>query len=801
MKSRTLIGFTRTIGSQARLRRPAYCVSSGLALRSHSAWINPDVREVERTEPAVPKSEELKQGETSRPSMYTDNDAVSGSSSAESKFKESSVNKISDSSLNTSTTASFISSTEPSSTPYIILDPASSHILPKRRRGKPKVPRAAPESLEHNTRRLLLFQNDNLPETLVHESIDMMRPTNMVVSEKRYQQLSKDLTRSFSKAQLESYAFDRLGLSNKYKTKAYYIDRILSDYWKLVVSPEIEESSDVIVEKTIKLTKEEMFLIVAQNGRLPRLWTKTGARIVISGRDEKIIIRSTANTFDWILASVHRYLEKITTEKVEAAPFEKLCPSVEDLPLSEIQKYSETFVQLNKDQGHFKLSSRSIDTINHAKRLLVHSTNWMPRSTNSYFYDTNPENTVKGSYRRIMDEDAMYWNERGSPWYRWKALRTKKLTKEAASLFQPAPFSNLVTGPRHYECIAGETPASNTDDNVNSDENSNLANTRNGDLSPPPTYERSDLYAMANQMVDVYLAHLDNKAVPDSEPLTFSATLGHLLHNIDFGIGKLPTQRCKRTFATNVPFVVKKTGTLPIATEMDHDYTAPAETIDEPSEVIETDSWSKFLKRADANSGARIFRSQGPEEQFSHLVQLKFVPHPFQKGNLDITKFPPIEMWFEIDYNDKCDKNSVTLVSCEQESNMFLSLPDKEADIKYSLTRARVLDSNQEPFKNFVNQCQLDLSAQKPIGVPGSFVLNIDGEDVTYMYQTMMYRRQIDLKYKNHILQLSSVEGGIFSGRKTEATLVLDYPEGVSQLQRPKLREFVLDSLAFVQNL
>jgi hypothetical protein len=262
---------------------------------------------------------------------------------------------------------------------------------------------------------------------------------------------------------------------------------------------------------------------------------------------------------------------------------------------------------------------------------------------------------------------------------------------------------------------------------------------------------------------------------------------------------------CSKAFSTNVPFIHKKVGVLPVARDLEHDFdSGSSHEVSVPGPETKPDPWKDLVKKADLYMTKKTVvanKNKEFEDNHTFLVQLKFLPHPFSNKNADIKQLPPIEVWFELDQNDRCDKSSVTLVSCEQESNLFLALPDKEADIKYTITRARVLDDSQQSFKDFVEQCQVDLSDEKPIRVPNSFQLEIDGQKVDYMYQTMVYRRQIDLKYQNFILQLSSIEGGIFGGRKQEATLVLDYPEGGSTLDKQQLREFVVNSLNFLQSL
>lgn len=687
---------------------------------------------------------------------------------------------------------------------FIILDPKKSHLVPRQQRRR----RGDGQSKEIVTQDLLKYDSQARfgekfePLSAIFEKIDTAKPKNQVISKKKFQQLSNDLSKAYLKSQLQEYVAERAGISTKTKTKRACIKYILEEYWKLTISSDIEESSDVIVEKSIKLTKQEMFMVVSRNGRLPRIWTKAGARITISGQNQEIIVCSTADTFDWILASLHRFLRGMRSETIDLKPINALCP-VNSLPLSHIQRFSDTFIDLDdENDGSMKLSARSLDSIEHAKRLIIHSTNWIPRTFNGYIYDTNPRNITSSWYSRIVDDDALLWNERGRPWYRWKNVKaTLPSQKHQDALFVQRPaYSNEIAGPRQMKMLNGDIKS------VESMVNFSSSSTVNNDFQSVSSGD-SDLHTIADNLVNGCLAQINMQNGDDSDPVTFLATFGHVLHSKDFGQGKLPFSSCNKAFSTNVPFIHKKVGLLPSSKDLDHDFNAmPLSSEESDSAFFESksDPWNDLIKQADSymsnNKTVVANKNSVAKDNHAFLVQLKFLPHPLLNRDIDIKQLPPIEAWFEFDKNDQCDKDNVTLLSCEQESNMFVSIPDKEADIKYSVTRARFMDSQQESFKNFVNDCQVDISDEKPIKVPNSFQLDIDGNKVVYMYQTMVYRRQIDLKFDNFILQLSSIEGGLFGGRKQEATLVLDYPDGESQIDKAQVKDFIVKSLEFLKD-
>ncbi|KAA8914926.1 hypothetical protein TRICI_002809 [Trichomonascus ciferrii] len=657
---------------------------------------------------------------------------------------------------------------------YIILGAKSAKLLPRKERPKPTKVTVDPikvDVLEEQRKQLLVFKSE-ADTQVVLDSIDMMKPLSDAVSESRYKQIRSDLKQSYSLVQLREYvSHHSKGRGLRGTTKDKLCDIILKDIWVLHVSKDVNETSDVIIEKTIQLSKRDLFIILSRNGAIPRSWTKSGARIVILAQESKIVIRSTSETFDWILASLHKTLQSITTVRIVLEGIRKIA-NVDNIPLSRIQQLSNVSLEMNAAKDTIYASALSRSYIDHARRLIVQSTGFKPRIKDEFVYDTaNLSNTA--SYR-IVDDDAMNWNERSKPWSRLQTLRKR-----------------VSDNPEAEKQLKLQVIPSNRELGVV--EPGNLAKT------------------IAQELVS-HMATDKNAELP----LTFTATFGYILHETQpqKKVESLASQMASNhSFTTNIPSVTQKCSGLPLNTlDIAHEEEPETSTPDQNAD----DLWKKLLEQEQSQEepthgiGSEIKPQKSKlvdtEDDYAYLAQLKFVPAPMgmgksNQGNADFDTLPPLEMWLELDENDRCDLDSARVVAVEEEINTHLSLPSKPADIKFTTTRANFLDHNEPSVQAFLKRSNLDFSGGSPVNVPDFLTVTIGGKPTNYLYQAMLYRRQVDLKYNDSILQLSTIEGGGFEGRRVEATMVLDYTEGMNDFSQSDLENMISNSLTFNDSL
>lgn len=657
---------------------------------------------------------------------------------------------------------------------YIILGAKSAKLLPRKERPKPtkiKVDPIKVDVLEEQRKQLLVFKSE-ADSQVVLDSINMMKPLSDVVSESRYKQIRTDLKQSYSLLQLREYVSHHNARGIRGTTKEKLCDIILEDIWNLQVSKNVNETSDVIIEKTIQLSKRDLFIILSRNGAIPRSWTKSGARIVVLAQESKIVIRSTSETFDWILASLHKTLQTIKTIRIGLEGIRKIA-NVEDIPLSRIQQLSNASLEMNAAKDTIYASALNRSFIDHARRLIVQSTGFKPRIKDEFIYDTG--NLSDTAFYRVVDDDVMNWNERSKPWSRLQALRKRN----SDSSDHQDKGRNLQVFPSQRE----------------------LGVVRPGNLAQTIAQE------LVSQMTTGKNPEL---------PLTFTATLGYILHETQprKKVESLSIQMSSNhSFTTNIPSVAQKCSglmlnTLDVAHEEETESSASAETQNTD------DLWKRLLEQEEEQEVYGVGSEVKPQksklvdtdDDYAYLAQLKFVPAPMgmgksDQGDANFDTLPPLEMWLELDENDHCDIDSARVVTVEEETNTHLSLPTKPADIKYTTTRASFLDHNEPSVQSFLKNSNLDFSGASPVHVPDFLTITIDGKPTNYLYQAMLYRRQVDLKYKDNILQLSTIEGGGFEGRRVEATLVLDYTEGMKEFNQSDLEHMIQNSLTFNDSL
>ncbi|CAN6646068.1 hypothetical protein TRVA0_021S01596 [Trichomonascus vanleenenianus] len=665
---------------------------------------------------------------------------------------------------------------------YIILGARSSQLLPRKKPAIQPVEPVRLEVLDEQRQQLLVFKSAAKSSKVVAASISSMKPLSSEVSAKRYDQLRSDLNKSFTATQLREFvraSSDLGGVSKWNKTQC--IDKIVDDLWGVTVSNTVEESSDVIVEKTIPLSRRDLFVILSHNGRLPRSWTKSGARIIILSDEGKLVVRSSQATFDWILASLHKALSGIKTTEIDLANLRRI-GNVDALPLKRIQGLSNAHLEFNPAKTKLIASASSRSELKYAERLLVYSLNYTPRVETVDLVEEKP--SPGSSYMRVIEDDAMDWTERGLPWARLRQSNPKTTISDILGVPDKAKIeAEKASETRKREFLL----------------------TTNGTKDGSVVSEAGEGYDnYANAIVDTILSRV-NTPRNSSDPVTFTATFGYLLKE----------EGGPRTaFMTNIPEVQERCSRLPffnmdIAVEESTTTTAT----EAPSEATNTASasgdelWKKLLEKLETTEKAKD-DSEGPlavrtkeVDEYAYLAQVKLVPSPTKYTPEELRELPPLELWLEIDpVTSVGDLESARLAQVDHETRLRVSLPDKPADVSYTTSIVNFCDQTQEGVQNFLAKSHFVFSGKSTVRVPNSLAVNIDGRDVTYVYQTLYYRRQVDLAYRNHILQLSMIEGGGFGGRRIEANLVLDCEEWAS-FKRDELVDLVKSSIAFLDAL
>ncbi|ODQ65731.1 hypothetical protein NADFUDRAFT_46372, partial [Nadsonia fulvescens var. elongata DSM 6958] len=112
------------------------------------------------------------------------------------------------------------------------------------------------------------------------------------------------------------------------------------------------------------------------------------------------------------------------------------------------------------------------------------------------------------------------------------------------------------------------------------------------------------------------------------------------------------------------------------------------------------------------------------------MVQLSFVPDPFHGALEECEAAPPVEMWIPLDEFEQGDITAAQIVTLDQESSTILSMPDKPCDLKLAMTHTTAVDFSQVGVHRFLNDCQLDFSAEKKIRIPNFLEMEINESQI-----------------------------------------------------------------------
>lgn len=963
---------------------------NGSAVNSNTKLESDLEKESETSTNIATDSSNIRSGIFSESSPFARVNSESVDTGSESKVDPTVKDSISEDSTDIDTTPSAYRGVKlpPRPKNYIILNAKISKILPPRRPTfqQPKST-INDDLLKEKLQKLLVFETSVSNEMLL-ESIQNMKPIGMLVSKKRYRQISNDLLKAYTVPQLRLFVQKNLPNTSLTKLrKKELVATILDEIWGLKQSSEISESSDVIVEHTIQMNSRDLFLILSRNSGLINKWTKNNTRIIITS-EQKMVIRAPQNTYEWIQASLANTIASIITKEFDISPLKGIF-DMKSLPLREIQQLSNSYAELTGDT--LVISALKKQSIDEAERLLWASSGYGPRISNSYLFDTNQENTKRGFMADIIDEGSLSWIERTKSWFRWKFARSRipktdepeYWEKEAdiglADIFEePKEELQVIPEKKKEDVIVFNKPAPPKFEFISPSHES---------IPIEPASDKKTILESYTDGISEALVRSFNSTkveapiMDENSPsfITMSATFGNLLleKSLDTPSNnkndatkwdslldniKASISTKNSAFLTNIPQILEYSHSLPLyqhqteqpeeneteaLKEQDEDVESAEEMLleelglDDEKLAHQPDRNIKLAQNPTLETSKSLFKEKSPadlirnlfddedkpidpvvatdelahreakvSDQYAYFVQMKFLPSPFLRDgkstlskmttssselnevakkdkDFDITKFveeqfknyPPMEMWLEIDENEVAINDSVNLVSVVQESNTFVSIPNLNSDVKYSIAKTEFLlepgsfamsdneksssslasvfesedgieeeqeqpEEEQEPeqeeqnteksileqvqsqrvaaIKRFLGQSQLNFSGDVRVFNPNSLTLNmpithpVTGEPIivpiNYLYQSMSYRRQVDLKYKDHILQLAVIEGGVVGGRRIEANLVYHKPseelaplleegEQKNANEENSLRTFVSDSLRFLDDI
>lgn len=216
------------------------------------------------------------------------------------------------------------------------------------------------------------------------------------------------------------------------------------------------------------------------------------------------------------------------------------------------------------------------------------------------------------------------------------------------------------------------------------------------------------------------------------------------------------------------------------------------------------------------------------EDPHTYTIQMKFLPSPFSdenvnKGLSEQMKYPPVEIWVDLNQRLVADISSMQVVTVEGENTAYVALPENKVDLKVccqisgdvlnEAVEAETSDSGdidsilrqttdsyrqfrgQPGVAAFLSNSKLDFSGREPTSIERHIDLCIDGVDVRYHYINVSYRRKLHLAVPGTStpVEFNVVEGGSLGGRKVEVNFIGE----VGDIAREAFDKVVDDAMEF----
>ena len=695
----------------------------------------------------------------------------------------------------------------------------------------------------------------------INASIDNLKPKANEITITKYDSLRKMLSKSFTKSQLRDYINEayaqpnfggtKKGISSINKDKLSRI--IIEDIWLIGKSDKLSTLDDLLITNSVKLSKPELFLLLLQNGFILQYLSRVGVKVSFDTEQDKIKFTGTEYQVTNAEIILNLILNKAHKETLNLSTIKRL--SLEKsigFSLEKIGKNTEVyFNHMNND--NYELIALNENQIKKSKRLLLWSLNYNKHLQEMILLPDNFEDLEFVPYK---DDDSLSWNNRHQNLFLLKALKLKENSNYMSEQLNKYSDDNLMNNDLSFEdsienvksLPVGKQKSDDqlekeswkllndlgiTLDNIEGEKETVMEESDEKQISKPanePIHETKfpDIQHVLNVTVEekdkIYNNLIDfsyrNKLNGLSEdklnnPI-FTVTLGNLLfENTSDSENKLIPTSPELTsqigenykFNSNIQLANDKVLSLP-------PYSNPSLNSQEINHYLNNDP-------------------------HNYVIQLKFLPSPFLDDNKlnsrDINsqmKYPPVEIWIELNEKSKPDIETMNIVTVEGENNCYISLPNEKSDMKVccqlsgdvigegntdevnepemesiedilNATTTRYSRFASQPgVSEFLKNSKLDFSGKVATSIAPFIDLIINDETVRYHYINVSFRRQLDLNYGDHengrLVQFNVVEGGSLGGRKLEVNLIGDI---TGDLNKEQFDRLIDDSTKLISEL
>ncbi|SCV00710.1 LAME_0G11518g1_1 [Lachancea meyersii CBS 8951] len=175
-------------------------------------------------------------------------------------------------------------------------------------------------------------------------------------------------------------------------------------------------------------------------------------------------------------------------------------------------------------------------------------------------------------------------------------------------------------------------------------------------------------------------------------------------------------------------------------------------------------------------------------DQHEYYVQLKLIPK--MDGSVNTRNIPPLELWFELDDDDKAINSTVRCLLHAEDKSLLLETPHLSHDLKVTMDRTLEVTKSydqapqnwledQPGLKEFLLRARLTFRENEKLFVPKHLKYNLQFQDrsepepVTFEYVNVKYHRVLKMKLMDkYLVQFSDVNGGSRGGHFKQVDFV-----------------------------
>ncbi|OWB77726.1 hypothetical protein B5S32_g1901 [[Candida] boidinii] len=612
---------------------------------------------------------------------------------------------------------------------------------------------------------LMVFKKNVDDDTSLYTRIDIMKPSDKIISIKRYDQLYHDLDTSFKLSQLKNYAkYKNISSIKKSTKKRKVLTILIEDYWGIKKSSElVTPEEELIVEDTIQLrNSREMFLLLSNRGYLMHLWSRLGANLYLLPNDGELIVRGIKSIVSFVQTSWNKLLNGTKSSRLDLTELSEFYQNElhKDIPISILQSNSNVFFdKMTETDKLYLVSSFNIENIFLCKGAILVATDYSPASTQRIQYEfinnssndnksnNNNNNDHKVIEKQIFD-NSLPWYVSSQPVYRYKQTKERvsqiplistnltqetEIDEEVKKLYNEVQYLDkefkVSDGKFQFNFIENNTNNSLEEDD---DHNIKIFNNKEFELDPQIDIDN----ATENlQELSEDIGKINKK--DNVENFTKLINYQDMFNKLnEFNNDKLININCKDKWLPQN--VTVNFGKVLFEKSEKDEKEIKENKINNDNRISYFHSNlpeinNKISELPLLNKEAHLFGSSGGIiNQCLYYLQIRLTPDAYSKFN-NFLNYPNIEIWIEMDKKGnhlRIIENGSSVYVLERETSLIYPIPSMEYDMKFQssynslLNHDLIENENENVNVNDKDKDKIKKNEKTKISVNNQLALN-----------------------------------------------------------------------------